>query len=95
MTRESRAMGWMTSGLDAMGLVRRPSAWVAPVTIGAAVAVGGAVGAGLALLFAPSSGAQLRRDAGAWMHRKSARTEQVGAHDAQPNGRERVASDAA
>ena len=54
--------------LELVGLARRRSAIDMIVPMIGVLAAGVAVGAGLGLLLAPSSGRQLRRDAGGKMH---------------------------
>lgn len=61
--RIRRLLGYdMDDVLDIVGLQRRRSAIGALLVGGGLVAIGAAVGAGVGLMFAPSSGRRLRQD---------------------------------
>jgi hypothetical protein len=75
--------------LDYVGLQERPSAWnTALSTIGIFV-LGGLVGAGLGLAFAPKSGEELRSDIGERVRRKAEEIP-IGEERGYPNSRGQV-----
>jgi YtxH-like protein len=74
--------------LEALGLQRQGSSDVVAPIVGAFV-VGGLIGAGIALLFAPKAGEELRRDIGKRVDEALGSKEEQGADDKKLGNNER------